>query len=279
MKRFKLWKVAAPLVAVMMVLSCATTQPGATLDTPTDLVLNRGHIDVLSFGGPMGLSWGEVAGRDTFSVFVFTDAASTNPDVVFDQVEGINALYLNVNTAFADLSGGPFWFRVQAVSGEGFSALSAPMGPFRYAVHSDEFAFDAQGSYAIFANPAIPVIMLDTRRLVEREAQGHVAGSAHVNWPNLLATEEGESHALFQDRVLATWEDFIANELTPAQRASLNPALGYKDIHMFLYCGTASRTVPAARSVSTLGFVNVYNVGGFVANPRLRDVFPIVGAP
>jgi hypothetical protein len=48
---------------------------------------------------------------------------------------------------------------------------------------------------------------------------------------------------------------------------------------MFLYCGTASRTVPAARAVATLGFINVYNIGGFVANPSLRYVFPAVGLP
>jgi len=31
--------------------------------------------------------------------------------------------------------------------------------------------------------------------------------------------------------------------------------------------------------VSTLGFVNVYNIGGFFANPGIREVFPAVGVP
>lgn len=237
MKKFGLWKVVVPLAAAMMILSCATMrQPAATLDTPTNLVLNRGHVEALAFGGPMGLSWDDVAGRDTFSVFVFRDAASANPNAAFDQVDGINALYLNVNTAFVDLTDGPFWFRVQALAGEEFSPLSAPMGPFWYAVHSDAFAFNAQGSYAVFANPAVPVIVLDTRRIGERQAQGHIAGDTHVLWPNAGATaEDGASHEAFQTGVLAAWENFVATGLTPAQRANLNPALGYRDIHVFIY--------------------------------------------
>ena len=237
MKKFTLWKVAAPLIATMMILSCASLrQPPATLDTPANLVLNRGHIEALAFGGPMGLSWDDVAGRETFNVFVFRDATSTNPNAAFDQIGGINALHLNVNTAFVNLSEGPFWFRVQALAGEEFSALSAPMGPFWYSVHSDQFAFDAQSSYAIFTNPAIPVIVLDTRRPVERQAQGHIAGDTHVLWPNAAAAaEDGASHEAFQAGVLAAWESFIATGLTPAQRANLNPALGYRDIHIFVY--------------------------------------------
>ena len=31
--------------------------------------------------------------------------------------------------------------------------------------------------------------------------------------------------------------------------------------------------------MSTLGFVNVYNIGGFFANPAIRYVFPTVGVP
>ena len=31
--------------------------------------------------------------------------------------------------------------------------------------------------------------------------------------------------------------------------------------------------------MSTLGFVNVYNIGGFFANPGLRYVFPTIGVP
>lgn len=31
--------------------------------------------------------------------------------------------------------------------------------------------------------------------------------------------------------------------------------------------------------MSTLGFINVYNIGGFFANPGIRYVFPTVGVP
>jgi len=278
---FKLWQAVAPLAVLVMVSSCATApeQPVATLDTPANLVLNRGHVQPLSFGGPMGLSWDDVEDRQNFSVLVFRNAENYDPSAAFDRVDGIDALYLNVNVAFDDLSDGPFWFRVQALADEDFSSLSEPMGPFWYARHSDEFSDNAQGSFAIFDDPAIPVLALDTRRLTERQAQGHIEGDAHVLWANQLAVEEGFTHADFKENVLTAWRNFIANDLTPEQRANLDPALGYKDIHMFLYCGTASRTVPAARAVATMGFINVYNIGGFVANPSLRYVFPAVGLP
>jgi len=237
MKKFKLWKAVLPLFSLLVISSCATVpqQPVAVLDTPENVILNRGHIEVLAFGGPMGLSWDDVEGREDFSVLVFRDAGVTNPNLAFDRIDGIDGLYLNVNTAFADLRDGPFWFRIQALAGEDFSLLSEPKGPFWYAMHSDDFAFDAHGSYEIFSNPAIPVIVIDTRRYVEREAQGHIAGDVHGLWPNQAGAEEGFTHAGFQAVVLAEWQDFIATRLTSAQRANLDPALGYKDIHIFVY--------------------------------------------
>ena len=237
MKRVRLWQAIVSLAALMMISSCATVQerPVATLDTPANLVLNRGHVAPLSFGGPMGLSWADVEDRQDFSVFAFRNAESDDPSAAFGRVDGIDALYLNVNVAFGDLSDGPFWFRVQALAGEDFSLLSEPMGPFWYAMHSDAFAFDAQGSYAIFSNPAIPVILIDTRRIVEREAQGHIVGDVHGLWPNQAAVEEGATHAGFQAIVLAEWQDFIATRLTPEQRANLDPVLEYRDIHIFVY--------------------------------------------
>jgi len=236
-KKRRLWQAIVPLAVLVIFSSCATVpeQPLAVLDTPTNLILNRGHIAPLAFGGPMGLSWDDVEDRQTFSVLAFRNADSVDPNAAFDRVDGIDALYLNVNEAFDDLSDGPFWFRVQALAGEDFSRLSEPMGPFWYAMHSDAFAFDAQGSYAIFSNPAIPVVVIDTRRIVEREAQGHIPGDVHGLWPNAAAVEEGATHAGFQAIVLAEWQDFIATRLTPLQRANLDPLLEYRDIHIFVY--------------------------------------------
>ena len=37
--------------------------------------------------------------------------------------------------------------------------------------------------------------------------------------------------------------------------------------------------MPASRSVSTLGFTNVYNIGGFVSNPGISEYFPTEGMP
>jgi len=237
MEKFRLWKAALPLLSLLMISSCATVppQPVAVLDTPSNVILNRGHIEALAFAGPMGLSWDDVEGREAFSVFVFRDAVSANPNLAFDRIDGIDSLYLNVNTAFDDLVDGPFWFRIQALAGEDFSLLSEPKGPFWYAVHSDDFAFDRYASFEVFDNPAIPVIVIDTRRYVEREAQGHIAGDVHGLWPNAAGAEEGFTHAGFQAVVLAEWQDFIANRLTAEQRANLDPTLEYRDIHIFVY--------------------------------------------
>ena len=208
-----------------------------TLDTPDNLVLNRGHIESLAFGGPMGLSWAEVEGRETFTVFAFTDINEYNPDEAYLYIDDIDALYLNVNTAFSDdLADGPFWFRVQAVSGTlSSSVLSEPIGPFWYAAQSDEFADNPEGSLAIFDNEEIPVIVIDTRRPIEREEQGNVVGDVHVIWPNALAVEDGVTHMDFQVGVLEAWQNFIENHLTDEQRENLDPALEYRDIHMFVY--------------------------------------------
>lgn len=236
MKRFKL-RYVVPLVAAMAIIaSCATTGP--QLATPDSLVLNRGHMPELSFGGPMGLSWGEVDNRSTFSVYAFRNERHTNPRQAAIQVEGIDALYLSVNDN-VPVGEGPFWFRVRAVS-EYYrsSAMSAAMGPFWNTMHSSEYAASleaAQAGYEIFANPNIPVILLDARTLGEREAQGSIPGDIHVVWPNAAAVAQGVTHADFQRDVLAIWRNFIANDLTAAQRATLNPALQYKDIVMFLY--------------------------------------------
>jgi hypothetical protein len=207
-----------------------------TLVVPTGLILNRGHIEELAFGGPMGLSWDEVDGRESFTVFAFRNANELDIDGAYDVVEGINALYLDVNTAFAaDLTDGPFWFRVQAVGAEDYSDLSVAMGPFWNTVHSDEFVEYPARNLEVFLDPDIPVILIDLRRPYERENQGNVVGDTHVIWPNAVAVEEGATHAGFQADILRIWENFIANDLTDAQRESLDPDLGYRDIHMFFF--------------------------------------------
>jgi len=244
MKKFKSRKTMAFLL-VMTLLISSFVSPFASyadeyteaLSTPADLILNRGHIEALSFGGPMGLSWTEVENRETFTVFAFRHYDDIDPSDAYVYADGIDALYLNINEAFSyDLSDGPFWFRVQAVA-DGFadSHLSEPMGPFWYNIHSDEFAHDPVGSLAIFSNPEIPVIVLDARRPVERESQGNVVGDTHVPWPNAAAVEEGITHTDFQDAVLEVWQNFIDNYLTDEQRANLDADLGYKDIHIFVY--------------------------------------------
>ena len=208
------------------------------LNTPSDLVLNRGHIEDLAFGGPIGLSWSEVENRETFTVFVFRNASENNPNEAYAHVDDIDALHLNVNTALApaDLSNGPFWFRVQAVADTDItSILSEPVGPFWYAYHSDRFAQNPIGSLTIFNNANIPVIVLDTRTPGERAAQGNIVGDAHVPWPNATGVEQGITHASFQNAVLDAWERFIATELTEAQQANLDPGLDFRDIHIFVY--------------------------------------------
>jgi len=213
-KRLKPRKAIALLAAIVMVSMSIATPAAAlaneqeALAIPANLILNRGHIEDLAFGGPMGLSWDEVDNRSTFTVFAFRDMNEQDPAEAYASVEGIDALYLDVNTAFdADLSNGPFWFRVQAVAndGAGYSALSVPMGPFWNTVHSDEFAYNPGGSFAMFSDPNIPVIVIDLRRPSERESQGNVVGDTHVMWPNAAAVEEGATHANFQRDVLNVW--------------------------------------------------------------------------
>ena len=213
------------------------TITAAALNAPNNLILNRGHIPELSFGGPMGLSWDEVEERISFTVFAFQSESEDNPDEAYAYVDDIDALHLNVNTAFDfNLNDGPFWFRVQAVGDDlTSSALSESIGPFWYSYQSDEFAANPAGSFVIFDNPDIPVIVLDSRRPIERETQGNIVGDTHVPWPNAAGVDEGITHADFQNAVLAAWEDFIENDLTETQRATLNPALEYRDIHIFLF--------------------------------------------
>jgi len=210
---------------------------GGVLNIPSNLILNRGHMPELSFGGPMGLSWDEVEDSTSFTVFAFQSQGEDNPNEAYAYVDGIEALYLNVNTAFGfDLNDGPFWFRVQAVGDDlASSELSESIGPFWYSYQSNEFAANPAGSFAIFNDPNIPVIVLDSRRPIERETQGNIVGDTHVPWPNAAAVDEGITHADFKNAVLAAWEDFIENHLTDAQRATLNPALEYRDIHIFLF--------------------------------------------
>ena len=205
------------------------------LATPENIVLNRGHIDALAFGGQMGVSWSEVEGAESYTVFVFTDADEQDVEEAYLVIDGIEALYLYVNDV-VDEGTGPFWFRVQA-SAYDFedSELSDAVGPFWNFMHSDEFADNPYGSYAIFTDPEVPVIVIDTRRPVEREDQGHVVGDVHVNWPNAAGVEEGITHAEFQAGILAVWQNFIAGELTDEQRANLNPEYEYRDIHIFIY--------------------------------------------
>jgi len=187
----------------------------------------------------MGLSWDEVDGRDTFTVFAFGDSSTYDPAEAAASVEGIDALYLGVSEGdqfSPQLSGGPFWFRVHAVAGGESFSLSEPKGPFWYGVeHSDELAPYPETSFAIFENPEIPVLVLDTRRPVEREDQGNIVGDVHVMWPNAAAVDEGVTHASFQADVLEAWQNFIANDITDEQRGNLDPEYGYRDIHIFVY--------------------------------------------
>jgi len=250
MKKFRMRKAVAILCAIVMALlsfvAPATVYANQVdeleaeqLSTPAGLVLNRGHVEDLAFGGPMGVSWDEVDNRETFTVFVFEDDILHNPDEAYTYFGGIDVLYLDVNTAFsASLSNGPFWFRVQAQAAvDGFtnSALSDPVGPFWYSLHSDAFADNPVGSFALFADEDIPVIVIDTRRPIEREEQGNIVGDVHVPWPNAVAVEEGVTHADFQEGVLDAWQNFIENELTESQRQHLDYNLAYRDIHIFVY--------------------------------------------
>ena len=230
MKKFRLHKSVALLAATVMIAMSFATPAAA-------LVLNRGHVESLAFGGPMGLSWDEVNDRATFTVFAFRSCDEYRPEAAFAYVDGIDGLYLNVNTAFSfELNDGPFWFRAQSVTENNVgSELSEAAGPFWYAFHSDVFADNPEGSLAVFENQEIPVILLDTRRSVEREEQGNLIGDIHIQWPNAAAVEDGVTHADFQNAVIAVWEDFIANSLTDVQRGNLNPDLAYKDIHIFVY--------------------------------------------
>jgi len=237
MKKFKLALLTATMIFSSVIMMQIVVANSEALDTPDNLVLNRGHIEDLAFGGSMGLSWAEVDERETFTVFAFNDINEYDPDEAYAYIDGIDALSLNVNTAFSDdLADGPFWFRVQAVSDSlENSALSEPIGPFWYAYQSDAFADDFEGSFAIFNNEEIPVLVIDTRRPIEREEQGNVVGDVHVPWPNALAVEEGVTHMDFQIGVLEAWQNFIDNYLTDAQRENLDPALEYRDIHIFVY--------------------------------------------
>jgi len=240
MKNFKLHKAAAILITIAMLITMSTVVFAAdgyeeALATPSNLVLNRGHIETLAFGGPMGLSWAEVENRETFTVFAFTDSEEQNPDEAYLYIDDIDALYLYVNDVIAE-GDGPFWFRVQALAADfGGSELSDAIGPFWNFMQSNEFADNPEGSYALFSNPSIPVIVIDTRRLVEREDQGNVVGDVHINWPNAAGVEEGITHAEFQAGVLAAWQNFIANDLTDEHRESLDPEFEYRDIRMFIY--------------------------------------------
>jgi len=240
MKKFKLQKVAAILTIIAMLITISTVIFAAdgyeeALATPANLVLNRGHVENLAFGGPMGLSWAEVENRETFTVFVFNDSDEQNPEEAYLYISDIDALYLYVNDVVA-AGDGPFWFRVKALAADfDDSELSAAIGPFWNFMHSDEFAANPEGSYALFSNPNIPVIIIDTRRLVERKDQGNIVGDVHINWPNAVGVEEGITHAEFQAGVIAAWQNFIENDLTDEQRESLHPEFEYRDIRMFVY--------------------------------------------
>ena len=235
---------AIALLTAFAIVSLSIAMPAVVfadelemLPAPTNLVLNRGHIEDLAFGGPMGLSWDEVDGSATFTVFAFRNLDEDSPNEAYASVEGIDTLYLNVNIAFdADLSNGPFWLRVQAVADDGgYSALSVPIGPFWNTLHSDELSYDPEASYNMFFNSGAPIIIIDTRRPAEREEQGNVVGDVHVPWPNAVAVEEGVTHASFQEGILAAWQNFIDNELTDEHREHLNPYLAYRDIGIFVY--------------------------------------------
>ena len=251
MEKPKLHKVAALLIAIALILvnfassitvfayeDFESIDDGVSLVPPANLILNRGHIEELAFGGPIGLSWSEVENRGTFTVFAFRDNSEYNQSEAYMYVDNIDALYLDINTAFApaNLSDGPFWFRVQAVADDFTdSVLSESIGPFWYSYHSDQFANDPAGSFAIFNNTEIPVIILDTRTPGERESQGNIVGDTHVPWPNAAGVEQGITHTAFQNGVLTVWQNFIANDLTEAQRANLDPSLDFRDIHIFVF--------------------------------------------
>lgn len=245
MTKFRLRKAAALVLTIAMIISMLVIAPVAIaatpLDAPVNLVLNRGHIESLAFGGPMGLSWDEVEGRETFTVFAFASSTDTDPEDAYAYAAGVDALYLDINDGSlfsTELTDGPFWFRVQANAGEdgGSSALSAAAGPFWYGIYSsDEMAYYPEESIAMWEDETLPVIVVDTRRFIERRTQGHILGDVHVVWANAMAITEGYSHASYQDGIFAAWEDFIANQLTDDMRARLDPAMDYRDIWFFVY--------------------------------------------
>ncbi|MCL2382199.1 MAG: hypothetical protein FWC64_11545 [Treponema sp.] len=232
--------------------------PGA-LATPEGLTLNV-SIAVAGHSPPLGFSWSEVADRETFTVFAFTDSASSDPAVAYARVEGVTALSLNIFTAEFSFTGNgteailpddrPFWFRVQAIGEEYVSPLSQPVGPVWNAPTQSRLPHSPAGAvnnplnrqvlFDMFHDPAIPVVMIDIRnnseRMIAPATSGRIEGDLHIRWPNNQAVinDEGGTYAVFHNGVIEAWENTIAN-LTEAQRATLDPALEYRDIRIFVF--------------------------------------------
>jgi len=240
----------------------------------------------------MGISWSRVTGSVEYNIFVFTNEDESDPN---------NAAFyrLDVEPTFnplaeftqIDLSGGPYWFRVQAV-GDGAansnSLLSEPMGPFW---HSTAFTQNREVEWIVerLNNSAIPVLVLDVRRADERyvtpdtagvnPTYGRVVGDFHVVWPGHNADtaydRDGATAATFQDGVLAAWQK-VVEDLTPEQEAWLTlEERGHRDIYVFVYCAGGVRSLPGSRVMATLGFTNVYEIGGFTGGvSNLRTNLP-----
>jgi len=278
-----------------------TVSPLPPLSTPGNLVFARQGMNLLDpLDGERrtvtGLSWAPVTGSVGYNILVFTTENETNLANALPHVGNVDSPAFNPLTGFTalQLPDGPYWFRIQAVGDNvdnSSSALSVPMGPFwhnteRTILAPTPVTPEGRVEAVAFArerleNENIPVIVIDVRRADERyvtehspanpTTYGRIVDDFFVTWANneLAFTRDGATDATFQAGVLAAWEEVKAN-LTPAQRATLTPALNYRDIYVFVYCAGGVRTVPGTAAIATLGFTRVYDIGGFTGGTNLR---------
>ena len=83
------------------------------------------------------------------------------------------------------------------------------------------------------------VALVDVRETVERESEGHIAGSAHA--PRGLL-------------------EFHADPESPIYNTALRP-----DMHLVLYCGTGGRSALAAKTLLDMGYREVSSLAGGVS--------------
>lgn len=83
------------------------------------------------------------------------------------------------------------------------------------------------------------VELVDVRETVERESEGHIAGSVHA--PRGLL-------------------EFHADPESPIYNSALRP-----DTHLVLYCGTGGRSALAAKTLLDMGYREVSSLAGGVS--------------